>query len=77
MPENVKFVQILNEKGELVNNGLKSSLKDEEMVALMKDLVWGRTVNKRLVLAWSSRSYWEPTSIRRYGSISISNIVCD
>ncbi|UQF18994.1 pyruvate dehydrogenase (acetyl-transferring) E1 component subunit alpha [Vagococcus lutrae] len=49
--ENVKFVQILNEKGELVNNGLKSSLKDEEMVALMKDLVWGRTVNKRLVLA--------------------------
>ncbi|AQP53258.1 pyruvate dehydrogenase (acetyl-transferring) E1 component subunit alpha [Vagococcus penaei] len=49
--EAVPFVQILNEEGKLVNKGAKSSLTDEELVALMKNLVWGRTVNERLILA--------------------------
>lgn len=47
----VPFVQILNEEGKLVNKGAKSSLDDQGLVDLMKDLVWGRTVNERLILA--------------------------
>lgn len=47
----VPFVQILDENAKLVNKGLKSSLTDDELVALMKNLVWGRTVNERLILA--------------------------
>ena len=47
----IPYVQILNEQGELVNKGAQSSLDDEGLVALMKDLVWGRTVNERLILA--------------------------
>lgn len=47
----IPFVQILNENGELVNRGLTSSLNDEQLVELMKTLVWGRTVNERLILA--------------------------
>lgn len=49
--EAVPFVQILNEDGKIVNKGAKSSLTDDELVALMKELVWGRTVNERLILA--------------------------
>lgn len=47
----VPYIQILNEEGELVNQGMESSLTDEELVELMKVLVWGRTVNDRLILA--------------------------
>ncbi|MDF0480390.1 pyruvate dehydrogenase (acetyl-transferring) E1 component subunit alpha [Vagococcus sp. PNs007] len=47
----IKHVQILDEKGKLVNKGAESSLTDDELVALMKDLVWGRAVNERLILA--------------------------
>ncbi|HCM90119.1 pyruvate dehydrogenase (acetyl-transferring) E1 component subunit alpha [Vagococcus fluvialis] len=49
--EAVPLVQILDEKGKIVNKGLKSSLTDEELVEMMKVLVWGRTVNERLILA--------------------------
>lgn len=47
----VPYVQILDENGKLVNKGLKSSLTDEEMVKLMEDLVWARTLNERFILA--------------------------
>jgi hypothetical protein len=47
----IPLVQILDEKGKLVNKGMKSSLTDEELVELMKVLVWGRTTNERLILA--------------------------
>lgn len=49
--EAIPYIQILDEEGKLVNNGAKSSLTDEELVELMKTLVWGRTVNERLILA--------------------------
>ncbi|MGO3732043.1 MAG: pyruvate dehydrogenase (acetyl-transferring) E1 component subunit alpha [Vagococcus sp.] len=47
----VPLVQILDENGKLVNKGMKSSLTDEQLVDLMKTLVWSRTVNERLILA--------------------------
>ncbi|WP_239256854.1 pyruvate dehydrogenase (acetyl-transferring) E1 component subunit alpha [Listeria ilorinensis] len=47
----IPLVQILNADGKIVNNGAKSSLTDTELVDLMKILVWGRTVNERLILA--------------------------
>lgn len=49
--EAIPLIQILDENGKIVNKGATSSLTDEELVDLMKTLVWGRTVNERLILA--------------------------
>ncbi|WP_025727955.1 pyruvate dehydrogenase (acetyl-transferring) E1 component subunit alpha [Atopobacter phocae] len=48
-PENRNFemVQILNEDGVVVNPDLMPEISDEELVELMKDMVWSRILHER------------------------------
>ncbi|RLK63993.1 pyruvate dehydrogenase (acetyl-transferring) E1 component subunit alpha [Atopobacter sp. AH10] len=44
---NFEMLQILNEEGEIVRPDLMPELSDEELVDLMSDMVWSRTLHER------------------------------
>lgn len=48
-PNNFDFstVQVMNEEGEIVNADLLPDLSDDELVALMEDMVWARILHER------------------------------
>lgn len=48
--ENYKMIQVLNEKGEIVNSDLVPDLSNEELVQLFKDMLWSRALNDRSVI---------------------------
>lgn len=48
--ENYQMIQILNEKGDIVNSDLVPDLSNEELVQLFKDMLWSRALNDRSVI---------------------------
>jgi len=43
----IDTIQVLNEKGEIVNKDLVPDLSDDELVELFKEMVWSRVLNDR------------------------------
>jgi pyruvate dehydrogenase E1 component alpha subunit len=48
--ENYKMIQILDEKGKIVNSDLLPDLSDEQLVQLFKDMLWSRALNDRCTI---------------------------
>src|SRR5699024_2877228 len=44
-----EMVQVLDEEGNVVNNGLLPDLSDEELVELMERMVWTRVLDQRSI----------------------------
>lgn len=42
--------QVLDNEGKVINTDLDPTLSDEKLIELMKDLVWGRTLDERIFL---------------------------
>lgn len=47
MNTNFTMVQILDEEGKIVNKDLMPDLSDEQLVQMMKDMVWSRILHER------------------------------
>lgn len=45
-----KMIQVLDEKGKVVDKNLLPDMSDEELVNLMKDMVWARTYDQRVTM---------------------------
>ncbi|MDP2813919.1 MAG: thiamine pyrophosphate-dependent enzyme, partial [Erysipelotrichaceae bacterium] len=62
--ENYKMIQILDEKGKVVNSDLVPDLSDEQLVQLFKDMLWSRALNDRCtILARQGRlGFFGPTA---------------
>lgn len=78
-PQNFDFstVQVLDEKGTIVNPDLMPDLSDEELVKLMEDMVWARELfNRSTALARQGRlGFYAPTAgqeASQIGSISVT-----
>lgn len=48
--ESFPMYQVLNESGEIVNEDLDPKLSDEDLVQLMKNMVWARTYDQRVTM---------------------------
>ena len=48
--ENFKMIQILDEKGKVVNSDLLPKLSDGQLVQLFKDMLWSRALNDRCTI---------------------------
>lgn len=48
--ENYTMIQILDEKGKIVNRDLMPDLSDEQLVQLFKDMLWSRALNDRCTI---------------------------
>ena len=44
---NMKPIQVMNEKGEIVNQDLFPDLTDDQLVDLFKKMLWERILNER------------------------------
>lgn len=78
-PENFDFstVQVLDEEGKIVNEGLLPDLSDEEFVQLMEDMVWARELfHRSTALSRQGRlGFYAPTAgqeASQIGSISVT-----
>jgi pyruvate dehydrogenase E1 component alpha subunit len=62
--DNYKMIQILDEKGKVVNSELLPELSDEQLVQLFKDMLWSRALNDRsIILARQGRlGFFGPTA---------------
>lgn len=48
--ESFPMYRVLNESGEIINKDLDPKLSDEELVQLMKNMVWARTYDQRVTM---------------------------
>ncbi|KHD44408.1 pyruvate dehydrogenase (acetyl-transferring) E1 component subunit alpha [Streptococcus hongkongensis] len=48
--ENFPMYQVLDEKGQVVDESAISELSDEELVTLMETITWGRAMDERVIL---------------------------
>ncbi|HEC2146833.1 TPA: pyruvate dehydrogenase (acetyl-transferring) E1 component subunit alpha [Staphylococcus delphini] len=48
--DSFEMIQVLNPEGKVVDKEAMKLITDEELVQLMKDIVWGRTLDERTIL---------------------------
>ncbi|MFL2076543.1 pyruvate dehydrogenase (acetyl-transferring) E1 component subunit alpha [Marinilactibacillus psychrotolerans] len=48
--DNFKMYQVLDEKGKVVDEKTMKEFSDDELVALMEDIVWGRALDERTII---------------------------
>lgn len=73
--DDFKMIQVLDEEGQVVDEETMNELTDEELVQLMKNIVWGRYFDERIVIlnrqgALGNYAFAGGQEASQYGSIT-------